>query len=160
MAEGAFCHLAATLGVAGHFEAESAGTVGYQCGSVPDYRAVRAAERYGIDISAIRARCVEDLDLGCFDRIFVMDYENHRDMLDMLGDCQVPVHLLTDFSGSDSGTEIEDPYYGDEAGFYRTMERIMRCSMGILTTMQAECGSGFAGDLTDSAYYSIDDRDR
>lgn len=150
MAEGAFCHLAATLGAADFFEVESAGTVCYQCGSGPDYRAVRAAERYGIDISAIRARCVDELELTSFDRIFVMDFENHRDMLDMLGDQPVPVHLMTDFSGSDAGTEIEDPYYGDEEGFERTMERLMHSASGILTALRADYGLDGTGKLTDS----------
>lgn len=137
MAEGAFVHAASQLGAEGCFEIESAGTVCYQSGSSPDHRAVRAAERYGIDISSIRARCIHDLDLACFDRIFVMDAENHRDMLDALDGVSVPVHMMTDFADSEAGAEIEDPYYGSADGFDRTMERLLRSAKGIVSAFRA-----------------------
>jgi protein-tyrosine phosphatase len=137
MAEGAFGHAASLLGADGWFEIESAGTVCYQSGSSPDHRAIRAAGRHGIDISSIRARCIHDLDLACFDRIFVMDAENHRDMLDALDGLPVPVHMMTDFADSEAGAEIEDPYYGSEAGFDRTMERLLHSAAGILLAMRA-----------------------
>ncbi len=136
MAEGAFGHAASLHGAGGFFEVESAGTVCYQSGSSPDRRAVRAAERYGIDISSIRARCIHDLDLGSFDRIFVMDAENHRDMLDALDGLPVTVHMMTDFALSEVGVEIEDPYYGSEEGFERTMERLLHSATGILSALR------------------------
>jgi protein-tyrosine phosphatase len=138
MAEGAFGHAASLHGSDACFEIESAGTVCYQSGSSPDNRAVRAAGRHGIDISPIRARCIDDLDLGRFDRIFAMDAENHRDILDALDGLPVPVHMMTDFAHSDAGAEIEDPYYGSEAGFDRTMERLLHSASGIVSALRAE----------------------
>ncbi|RXK84552.1 low molecular weight phosphotyrosine protein phosphatase [Chlorobaculum sp. 24CR] len=137
MAEGAFGHAASLHGSDACFEIESAGTVCYQSGSSPDHRAVRAAGRHGIDISAIRARCIDDLDLACFDRIFAMDAENYRDILDALDGLPVPVHMMTDFAHSDAGAEIEDPYYGSEAGFDRTMERLLHSATGIVSALRA-----------------------
>ncbi|NTU52765.1 MAG: low molecular weight phosphotyrosine protein phosphatase [Chlorobiaceae bacterium] len=142
MAEGAFVSLVSSMGASTFFEAESAGTVGYQSGCCPDDRAVWAAGRYGIDISTIRARCLDDLDLDRFDRIFVMDFENQRDLLDVLGDRLVPVHLMTDFAETGAGREIADPYYGDQKGFDRTMEIIMHSAREILTAMQDVYGGG------------------
>jgi protein-tyrosine phosphatase len=138
MAEGAFSHALSQIGAASYFEVESAGTVCYQSGSSPDVRAVRAAGRYGIDISTIRAQCIHDVDLGGFDRIFVMDGENYRDLLEALDGLPVPVHMMTEFALSEAGSEIEDPYYGDETGFDKTMERLMHSASGILSAMQAE----------------------
>jgi protein-tyrosine phosphatase len=135
MAEGAFDHAASLSGADEWFEIESAGTVCYQSGSCPDHRAVRAARRHGIDISTIRARCIDELDLGRFDRIFVMDAENYRDVLDALDGLPVPVHMMTDFAYSEQGSEIEDPYYGSEAGFDGTMERLLHSAAGILSAM-------------------------
>jgi len=140
MAEGVFCHLAESVGAGALFEAESAGTVCYQSGSCPDERAIRAAGRHGIDISSIRAQCIHDLDLEQFDRIFVMDFENQRDLHDALDGCPVSVHMMTEFAGSAAGDEIEDPYYGDEAGFDRTLLRLMESATGILEAMRAEHG--------------------
>lgn len=138
MAEGAFGYLAVMRGVSDLFEVESAGTVCYQSGSAPDHRAVCAAGEYGIDISGIRARCIDDLDLDGFDRIFVMDSENLRDLLDALDGYSPRVHLMTDFSGTHAGHEIEDPYYGDEKGFDSAMQLIMHSARGILGAMLVE----------------------
>ena len=140
MAEGAFGHAASLFGADGFFEIESAGTVCYQSGSSPDHRAVHAAGRFGIDISAIRARCIDDLDLACFDRIFVMDAENYGDVLNALDGLPVPVHMMTDFAHAEAGAEIEDPYYGSEAGFDRTMERLLHSASGIVSTLREAYG--------------------
>lgn len=155
MAEGAFDYVASLHGAGAYFEVESAGTVCYQSGSSPDDRAVRAARRYGIDISPFRAKCIHDLDLGGFDRIFVMDAENYRDMLDALDGLPVPVHMMTDFAHSDAGAEIEDPYYGSERGFDRTMQRILHSATGILSALRDACelpigeiGTGANGQYT------------
>ncbi|HWQ27015.1 MAG TPA: low molecular weight protein-tyrosine-phosphatase [Chlorobaculum sp.] len=141
MAEGAFLHISSLSGADSLFEVESAGTVSYQAGSCPDDRAVRAAKRYGIDISAIRAKCIHDIDLEGFDRVFAMDVENYNDLLDALGNSSVRVHMMTDFAGSAQGVEIEDPYYGSEEGFDRTMKRLLHSAEGILSAMQAEYGT-------------------
>lgn len=154
MAEGAFGHLACLMGLSDTVKSESAGTVCYQSGSSPDSRALRAAGSYGIDISMIRARCIDDLDLDAFERIFVMDFENHRDLLDHPGNSAVPVHLMTEFAGDAAGEEIEDPYYGDQGGFDRTMERLMQCARGILEVLQVEHGLQGAVDGAERLFQS------
>lgn len=141
MAEGVFRELSGRLGLAGFFEAESAGTVCFQTGSRPDSRAVRAAARRGIDISGIRARCIHDLDLGGYDRIFVMDHGNYRDVTDALEACSpTGMHLMTEFAADGDGDEIEDPYYGPEEGFDATIERLAGCAEAILRQMEAAYG--------------------
>jgi len=75
MAEGAFLAHAANRGLDHCFFAGSAGTCSYQRGSSPDARAVSAAAGLGIDISSVRARSVDELDLGAYDWIFVMDHQ-------------------------------------------------------------------------------------
>jgi protein-tyrosine phosphatase len=140
MAEGAFLHISSLRGVESLFEVESAGTVSYQTGSCPDIRAVRAAQRYGIDISPIRAQCIHDIDLEGFDRVFAMDSENYEDLLEVLGNSGVRVHMMTDYIGFAPGSEIADPYYGNEADFDRTMKLLMDSADGILSAMQVEYG--------------------
>lgn len=159
MAEGVFAHLVASAGAGALFEVESAGTVCYQSGSCPDERAIRAAGRHGIDISSIRARCIHDLDLEQFDRIFVMDFENHRDLHDALEGRPVSLHMMTEFATSEAGAEIEDPYYGDEAGFDRTLLRLMESATGILAAMRVECGFPDQESISASAIDGQDDGD-
>ncbi|HWR01022.1 MAG TPA: low molecular weight protein-tyrosine-phosphatase [Chlorobaculum sp.] len=140
MAEGAFLHLSTLRGTYPFFEVESAGTVCYQAGSSPDPRAVRVAQRHGIDIAPIRARCIHDIDLDKFDRVFAMDAENYHDLLNVLDNSRVRVHMMSDFTVSGQGSEVEDPYYGSEADFERTMKRLMHCAEGILSALQEEYG--------------------
>jgi len=139
MAEGAFRCLSESRGVARHFETWSAGTVFYQTGSSPDSRAIRAAARSGIDISGIRARCIHDLDMSGFDHVFVMDHDNYREVAAVVdGGIRPVVHLMTDFADGAAGTEIEDPYYGSEAGFDSTLMSLAGCVQGILDHLISE----------------------
>ncbi|NTV02970.1 MAG: low molecular weight phosphotyrosine protein phosphatase [Chlorobiaceae bacterium] len=133
MAEGLFTALSDIQGVAHHFEAESAGTVCYQSGSSPDPRAIRAAARSGIDISGMRARCIHELDMSAFDHVFVMDHDNYREVDGVVdGGIGPMVHMMTEFADVPAGTEIEDPYYGPESGFDRTLASLDDCVRGIL----------------------------
>src|SRR5690242_15898344 len=61
-AEGIFRKLAADAGMAEAVTADSAGTHGYHVGEPPDPRAQRAAAKRGYDLSALRARTIEDSD--------------------------------------------------------------------------------------------------
>jgi protein-tyrosine phosphatase len=141
MAEGVFRHLSDLRGAGELFEVVSAGTVCYQAGSCPDPRAVRAAGRLGIDISGIRAQCIHDLDMAGFDHVFAMDYENYRDVLDaQYGSARQGVHMVTEYAGEAGCIEVEDPYYGPEEGFDRTLETLLGCADGILTCLLADYG--------------------
>ncbi|NTU57454.1 MAG: low molecular weight phosphotyrosine protein phosphatase [Chlorobiaceae bacterium] len=140
MAEGAFLHLSSLRGMDRYFEVESAGTVCYQAGSCPDPRAVRAARRHAIDIASIRAKCIHDVDLDGFDRIFAMDLENYNDLLEVMGGSGERLHMMTDFAVSAQGAEVEDPYYGSEEGFDRTMKLLLHSAEGILSVIRDEYG--------------------
>lgn len=142
MAEGLFTTLSYFQGVAHHFEAESAGTVGYQSGSSPDPRAIRAAARSGVDISGMRARCIHELDMSGFDHVFVMDHDNYREVEAVVdGHIGPVVHMMTEFADVPAGTEIEDPYYGPEAGFDSTLASLDGCVRGILAHLVSVHGA-------------------
>src|SRR5579864_4640606 len=57
-------------------EIESAGTAAYHVGNPPDSRTRAAALRRGYDLSALRARVVEEEDFARFDLILAMDRQN------------------------------------------------------------------------------------
>ena len=61
-------------------EVDSAGTHDYHVGSPPDRRAVEAARRRGIDLSALRARQVKAMDFEQFDLILAMDEDNLQEL--------------------------------------------------------------------------------
>ena len=92
------------------WEVDSAGTGEWHIGSAPDPRSVRVAKNYGIDISNQCCRQISAADFDVFDRIYVMDRMNLRDVLALARseDDKKKVRLLLD-------TEVvPDPYYEDE----------------------------------------------
>jgi len=92
------------------WEVDSAGTGDWHVGSPPDKRSVAVAKDYGLDISSQCCRQFTIADFDRFDRIFVMDRMNLRDVLNMARNenDQEKVRLLLN-------TEIvPDPYYEDD----------------------------------------------
>jgi protein-tyrosine phosphatase len=79
LAEGIMRHLAAEKHL--DWTIDSAGTGNWHVGDPPDARSVSVARKYGIDISGLRGRQFQTTDFDAFDRIFVMDLDNYRDVL-------------------------------------------------------------------------------
>jgi len=102
MAEGIFSALVRRDARAEGIIVESAGTVCYQKGSLPDSRAVMVAGRYGIDISPLRA----DVS-SCFAGAG-------------------PVYMMTHFDPYAACQDIADPYYGSEDDFLRVYKQLDR----------------------------------
>ena len=131
-AEGAFMHAVQRRRLDDCFDVDSAGTGDWHIGKPPDERAQRAAQRRGIDISALRARQIRADDFRAFDCIVAMDNNNYADLQTLADEyrsehrderrdeqCRNKVRLLTN-------DEIPDPYYGDENGFDRVFDLITR----------------------------------
>ena len=62
------------------WEVDSAGTSRFHAGEQPDKRSIQVAKKYGIDISQQRSRQFRGWDFEFFDRIYVMDSSNYRDI--------------------------------------------------------------------------------
>ena len=60
---------------------ESAGTGGWHVGASPDLRSINIAKKYNIDISQQKARKFSTYDFKNFDKIYVMDTSNYRDVI-------------------------------------------------------------------------------
>jgi protein-tyrosine phosphatase len=107
-----------------NWEVDSAGTGDWHIGSAPDKRSIAIAKNYGIDISNQCCRQFQEEDFDDFDRIYVMDKMNLRDVLSRArskkdGD---KVRLLLN-------TEIvPDPYYEDDQfdAVYQMIEKACR----------------------------------
>lgn len=108
LAEGILRHLAKEKGL--HWEIDSAGTGGWHVGDPPDRRSVAVAHRYGIDISGLKGRQFQRTDFSQFDRIYVMDLNNYRDvLLKAHSDVEkAKVQLLLD-----DQQPVPDPWYDD-----------------------------------------------
>jgi len=138
MAEGIFSALIAQHGLQHYFSISSAGTVPYQRDSSPDNRATEVLLRHNIDISALRAQCIDDVDLHACEWIFVMDYENYEEVDRYFATHNRPrLHLMMDFVAERSGEEIPDPYYDGFDAFEQVKEHLLLASEHILAMLMA-----------------------
>ena len=96
-----------------HFRIDSAATASFHIGKSPDYRSIKIAADYGIDISLQKARVFKLEDFNLFDKIYVMDRNNLKTIKQL---AETPeqrdkVSLILE------NEDLQDPYYGDESDF-------------------------------------------
>jgi len=112
---------------------DSAGTHGYHVGQPPDRRAVDAARRRGVDLSAIRSRMVAEEDFEAFDLILAMDRDNlaHLEYL-CPPDLQHRLGLFMAFASAADTDEVPDPYYGGLSGFDQVLDLVEEAADGLI----------------------------
>lgn len=108
LAEGILKHLAAQQHLP--WEVDSAGTGNWHVGDSPDHRSVKVARRHGIDISGLRGRQFQITDFDNFDRIYVMDLSNYRDVL---GKARTEADKSKVALLLDDQQPVPDPWYDD-----------------------------------------------
>jgi protein-tyrosine phosphatase len=92
------------------WEIDSAGTGNWHVGSAPDHRSIAVARKYGIDISDQVCRQFSTDDFSEFDRIYVMDRSNLKDVTKLSNNPKEKekIQLLLDQQ------IVSDPYWDDE----------------------------------------------
>lgn len=115
LAEGILTSKAKNLNI----QVDSAGTISFHAGKLPDSRSIAIAKKYGIDITNQRSRKFIPEDFEKFDRIYVMDSSNYSDVIQQaknqthIGKVEMILNLV--FPGEN--VDVPDPYYGGENGF-------------------------------------------
>ncbi|MBK6932699.1 MAG: low molecular weight phosphotyrosine protein phosphatase [Saprospirales bacterium] len=114
LAEGILKHKIRQRGL--DWTVDSAGTGHWHAGEVPDGRSIAVARRYGIDITDQRARQFQPADFERFDRIFVMDTQNLREVLRLAREAEhrAKVQLMLDLTHPGQDRSVPDPYYDDD----------------------------------------------
>ena len=142
-AQGVMEHLIRERGLDGRVVADSAGTIGYHAGSLPDSRMREAAARRGIRLEH-RARQVRPDDFGEFDYVVAMDGDNLRSLLDhgagarpASGRRRGQASLLLDHAPHLAVREVPDPYYGGPTGFERVFDLVEAAAQGLLDDIRA-----------------------
>jgi low molecular weight protein-tyrosine phosphatase len=119
-------------------EIDSAGTHEYHVGSAPDRRAIAAAARRGIDLSALRARHVSDADFEQFDLILAMDEENLQELRRRArSEYHQRIRLMMEFAPSALSRNVPDPYYGGLEGFEEVLDLLEEAAQGLLEHVRA-----------------------
>ncbi|MEO9209752.1 MAG: low molecular weight protein-tyrosine-phosphatase [Ginsengibacter sp.] len=93
-----------------HWQIDSAGTGDWHIGSAPDHRSIAIAKKYGIDISGQACRQFSTDDFTDYDRIYVMDHSNLKDVTKLSTNQKDTdkIRLLLDQE------IVPDPYWDDQ----------------------------------------------
>jgi protein-tyrosine phosphatase len=135
-AEAIFRKLAANAGMAEAVTADSAGTHGYHVGEPPDPRSQKAAAKRGYDLSALRARTIEDADFQRFDLILAMDQEHYATLSRIAGaTAGHKLKLMMSYARRFKEREVPDPYYGGPQGFERVLDMLEDAAQGLLEAL-------------------------
>jgi protein-tyrosine phosphatase len=103
------------------FQVDSAGTTGYHSGEMADRRMRSAARQRGYLLES-RARRIERADFDRFDLIVTMDEANFDDVQRMNPGSRSRVVRMCYYCEEHEVSEVPDPYYGGEDGFYTVIE--------------------------------------
>ena len=107
---------------------DSAGTIEFHQGELPDKRAQDKALQHGIDITKQRARPFEYQDFKKFNLIYVMDEDNFSDILSRARsqeDIQ-KVKMIMNEVYPDQNIDVPDPYYEGDKGFENVFQMLFK----------------------------------
>jgi len=116
---------------------ESAGFESYHINDHPDIRAINIAKKHGIDISSYSCRLFTTDDFDRFDKIYVMEASNYRDVKYFARnqeDIDKVQFLMSVIHGKNE--PVPDPYFGDEQGFDKTYDMLNKACDQIIEKLK------------------------
>lgn len=118
------------LGAGLDITCDSAGTSGLHAGEPPDARAIKMAQKDGIELSNYRARQITAADYEIYDIIFAMDQGHYQAMK-----AQKPTGSKARLKLFNAGLDVPDPWYGTEDNFCETYDIIKQGAQQIFDTL-------------------------
>ena len=121
-------------------EVDSAATSNYHIGHSPDERSVAVAQKNDLDITYQRGRQFSQEDFDRFDKIYVMDMSNYRDVMALAEneEQRQKVSLILDEIFPGENVEVPDPYQGGPEGFHRVYEMLEEACKVIAKKLESE----------------------
>lgn len=140
-AEGVFRRLLVERELDMLIQVDSAGTHDYHVGEPPDPRSVEAARRRGIDLSALRARMVDEADAERFDLIVAMDEQNLSELQRRFDRAlHHRLSLMMSYAPDAGRRAVPDPYYGGPRGFEEVLDLLEQAAEGLLSEVLRRTG--------------------
>ncbi|MCD6069434.1 MAG: protein-tyrosine-phosphatase [Bacteroidetes bacterium] len=119
---------------------DSAGTANYHVGDQPDKRSMTNAKKNGVDISSLRGRqfCIDDFE--DFDRIYVMDENNLKNVLALAKkeEHRQKVNMLLNELHPGKNMPVPDPYYGTDKDFEQVFQLAHKACTAIAEKLKKE----------------------
>ncbi len=139
LAHGIMQHMADERGL--NWEIDSAGTGSWHLGSAPHRLSQKVAREKGVDISGQRARQLASSDFTYYDLILFMDKDNKADGKAIAGEKWTNTKtalLLDSLANSHQPSEVPDPYFGGEDGFYAVYALISNACKAWIDKLQRQ----------------------
>lgn len=136
-AEAIFKARVTEAGLQDRIHCDSAGTLGYHTGELPDPRMRKAGQARGYSLDS-RARQVTAADLHAFDRVIAMDEDNlaYLKSLQAKSGGSASLSLMCDYAKDTRTREVPDPYYGGAKGFEHVLDLLEIACSGLLDAIQ------------------------
>lgn len=117
---------------------DSAGTSNYHVGESPDTRAISTALSYGVDISKLKGRQFFVNDFNNFDRIYVMDSSNFKNIQKLARNESDKNKIYYFLRDGEKGIDVPDPWFGELEGFFPVFELLDKAADRILVEIEKE----------------------
>ena len=119
-------------------ETDSAGTSAYHVGEAPDPRMIKTGRSKGVNISDLRGRQFVVSDFDEFDKIYVMDASNYRNVINLArnDEDKAKVDFILNELHPGSNSEVPDPYYGGDRGFENVYNMLDQATDNILKKLR------------------------
>lgn len=122
---------------------DSAGTMGYHEGELPDKRMRVLASQRGYLLDSRARKFNPEFDFDNFDYIVTMDDENFNDVnrLDIYHSYKNKIFKMSDFVNDKNVKEIPDPYYGGENEFNYVIDLLEIGAKNLLNKIEDDIAS-------------------
>lgn len=139
-AEGIFKNLINKSKLEDEIKADSAGTVDYHSGELPDKRMRKHAEMRGYILDSRARKFDPKNDFEEFDFILTMDNDNYHTITSLVSSKTYHNKILkmTDFSSDKTLNEVPDPYYGDKDGFENVLDILEDSTKNLLKKIKED----------------------
>lgn len=137
-AEGIAKKLTEKKGLIGIIEIDSAGTLKYHTGELPDSRMIRHAAKRGYTLDSRARQFNPNKDFEYFDYIVTMDDNNYSEItsLDLKNLYEDKVFKMVSFSKKQIVNEVPDPYYSGSDGFEFVLDILEDSVEGLLNKIE------------------------
>ena len=125
-------------GLDGTIEIDSAGTLDYHEGELPDPRMIKHASKRGYKLDSRARQFNPDNDFDHFDYIVTMDDDNYSEIttLDKKNKYKDKVYRMVSFGNKLKVNEVPDPYYSGSDGFEYVLDILEDSVDGLLKKVE------------------------
>lgn len=137
-AEGIFKKFVEDAKLGNDISIDSAGTIGYHSGELPDTRMRKHASVRGYNLDSHARQFTPKNDFEEFDYIITMDDDNYADItkLDYKKIFSSKIFKMVDFISDKNINEVPDPYYGGAEGFEFVIDILENGIKNLLTKIK------------------------